>query len=485
MKKIILLFLLTIIIFPIDSFSQTDKELLDDLTTIDSDLKKMFPRWKICEPDLQIQIYKAFELLGFSKSELSMQEIEVLAAPRQLETVPYDILLLTCGRASMKSNMIEKDLAEIAAKISGEEPYDKTLKQVRQQAADTTGKEFDISLTYCHIIIPAEMPVKPSQASAIQDYLKPTDKNQAFTISLFEQNMKIGETGFWLTNQVGNDQVGYQYYTAGESKLFLKRPLYINNDTRTRTSIPYLVNVYLGGVYRITSGLSNSGGMFSWLPERNLNSNPGGRLKAGFDISMPFQPEFGLSMNVELPLSNLTTKVIDGTTFGYVTAGRGVEWVDKSSPEAEWSINKTTYVLKSTGQVTLFYNWWLDDFNPENYFRFDLGVSYAEVGQYAWYRNDKEYIDVITNQGVKGLKTYKNTEFGDWLYAKVEYRNQSVFPFGATLQYSNQHILAKGYIPLLGDWLLLEAKYTTTLRDAREYELENFFMISPILRITL
>ena len=36
---------------------------LDSLNDIDSDLKKIFPRWKVCEPDLQLQIYKAFEFL--------------------------------------------------------------------------------------------------------------------------------------------------------------------------------------------------------------------------------------------------------------------------------------------------------------------------------------------------------------------------------------------------------------------------------------
>lgn len=489
MKKIILLLFLTLFVFPNNSYSQTDRELLDSLTTIDSDLKKLFPRWKVCEPDLQIQIYKAFELLGFPKYDLSMQEIEVLAAPRKSEKDVYEILLITCGRAAMKSNVIEKDLSNISAILSGEEAYDKTSKQVKKQLTDTLGREFNVNLTYCHIIIPAELPVKPSQASAIQDYMKPTDKNQAIVISLFEQNLKIGETGFWLSNRVGNDEVGYQYFTAGESKLFLRRPLYINNDVATRNSIPYLVNVYLGGVYRITSGLSNDGSLFSWLPERTLNSTPGGRIKAGFDIHMPFQPEFGFSLNVELPLTNMTEQKIDADSYGYMMAdNRRVDWARPNSsddPRTQWDINRTAHILKSTGQVTMFYNWWLDEFNPENFFRFDLGVSYAEVGEYAWFRDNENFVDVLTNQGVRGLRTFKNNEFGDWVYAKIEYRNQSVFPFGATVQYSNQHLLAKGFIPLLGNWFLLEAKYSTRLRPKRDYELDNFFMISPVFRITL
>lgn len=492
MKKIILILFLTLFLIPVKTFSQTDRELLDSLTTIDSDLRKLFPRWKICEADLQIQLYKSFELLGYPKNQLNMQEIEVLAAPRKSKKDPFEILLITCGTAGMKSSVIEKDLTILASYISGEEPYDKTLKSVRRINTDTTGKEFDIARTYCFVEIPADLPVKPSQASAIQDYMKPTDKNQAFVISLFEQNVKIGETGFWLTNRVGNDEVGYQYYTAGESKLFLRRPLYINNDTKTRTSIPYLVNLYLGGVYKINSGLSNDGGLFGWLPERTLNTNPGGRLKAGVEINMPFLPEAGVSFNAELPLNDLTEQNFDRSTFGSSENTNrgltGVDWLNRNDPNdgrTSYDINSTSYILRATGQFTMFYNWWLDEGNPENFFRFDFGVSYADVRQYAWYRDEMLQQDLLTNVAVRGLRTYKNSEFGDWVYAKIDYRNQSVYPFGASLQYSNQHLLAKGFIPLLGNWFLLEAKYTTPLRGRRPYELGSFFMISPVFRITL
>jgi len=492
MKKIILILFLTLFLMPVKTFSQTDRELLDSLTTIDSDLRKLFPRWKICEADLQIQLYKSFELLGYPKNQLNMQEIEVLAAPRKSVKDPFEILLITCGTVSMKSSVIEKDLSTLTSYISGEEPYDKTLKSVRRNNADTTGKEFDVTRNYCFVEIPADLPVKPSQASAIQDYMKPTDKNQAFVISLFEQNVKIGETGFWLTNRVGNDEVGYQYYTAGESKLFLRRPLYINNDTKTRTSIPYLVNLYLGGVYKINSGLANDGGLFGWLPERTLNTNPGGRLKAGVEINMPFMPAAGISLNAELPLNDLTEQNFDRATFGSSENTNrgvtGVDWLNRNDPNdgrTSNDISSTSYLLRATGQFTMFYNWWLDEGNPENFFRFDFGVSYADVRQYAWYRSDSLQQDFLTNQGVRGLSTFKNSEFGDWIYAKIDYRNQSVYPFGASLQYSNQHLLAKGFIPLLGNWFLLEAKYTTPLRGRRPYELGSFFMISPVFRITL
>ena len=85
--------------------------------------------------------------------------------------------------------------------------------------------------------------------------------------------------------------------------------------------------------------------------------------------------------------------------------------------------------------------------------------------------------------GVTGLMTWKPNEALDWIYAKVEYRSQASFPFGISLQYSNQMLLARAYVPILGDWLYLEGRYSTPLRDARPFEIKNFFMFSPVLRL--
>ena len=73
----------------------------------------------------------------------------------------------------------------------------------------------------------------------------------------------------------------------------------------------------------------------------------------------------------------------------------------------------------------------------------------------------------------------------DWLYAKVEYRNQAVFPFGMSVQYSNNIMLGKLYVPVI-KWLYVEAKVGINLRENNRYfEGQTFFMISPVVRITL
>ena len=84
-----------------------------------------------------------------------------------------------------------------------------------------------------------------------------------------------------------------------------------------------------------------------------------------------------------------------------------------------------------------------------------------------------------------GLKTYKPESFKDWLYFKAEYRNQAVFPFGASAQISNGIFLGEIWIPLFGDWFYLEGKYSTPMRDARPYEIEGFYMISPVIKLSI
>ena len=77
----------------------------------------------------------------------------------------------------------------------------------------------------------------------------------------------------------------------------------------------------------------------------------------------------------------------------------------------------------------------------------------------------------------------KPNEALDWIYAKLEYRNQGSFPFGVSVQYSNQILVGRAYIPVLGDWLYVEGRYSTPLRDPYPFEIENFFMVSPVFRL--
>jgi hypothetical protein len=206
-------------------------------------------------------------------------------------------------------------------------------------------------------------------------------------------------------------------------------------------------------------------------------------------------PEFGLGVNFELPLESIDRSNVEENTYATYAAGQNVDFAP-GNPDAidengnTVRIDQIAPILRATGQIKMFYHLWINKkTNPENYFRFELGLNYNEVQETALYAINEEGetapINYIATQGIQGLRLYKPNEFGDWMFAKLEYRNQDVFPFGASIQYSNQMLLSTVYIPLFGNWFYLEGKYATPLRGVRPYEMENFYMISPVIRLTI
>ena len=487
MRKYFISLILCLSLFIVKNADAVDRKLIiDSLTTIDPEIRKYFPRWKVCETDLQIQIFQGFRLLGFDEKLLDKAKIEVLAAPHNDPTLPFDILLITCGGASLKANEIDANFGgSLVGILSGDLPFNKTNMST------------ELKRDYCFADIPPEVPITASQTVAITSYLEPTNVTHAFSLSLFEQGIKVGNSGFWIKNVIGNDEIGYPFWSAGESKIILKRPLYVNTDHSTSDRIPYLINAYMGGGYRISAGVQNSNNLMSWVPERKLNTGPGGRIVAGLDFNMPFHPQAGINLNAEIPMREsrreyaLRENYYNYDIFGSDLDGNQIK-VAEVSP-----------ILRTSGVFALFYNWWLDNSNPENFIRADFGINYAEVREVP--RGDLDTLNSVSylqsnfiDPGLKPeyfkgfnpdkpfeFKTYKPNEFGDWIYAKIEYRNQATWPFGISLQYSNQILLSKLYVPLLGDWLYIEAKYATPLRGIRPYETKNFFMISPVLRLTI
>ncbi|MFA6570681.1 MAG: hypothetical protein WCT77_05530, partial [Bacteroidota bacterium] len=74
MKRFAIALLTVLILLGVNkAYSQDIESLVGKMTKIDPEIMKYFPRWKICETDLQIQIYRTFVLLGFDKDKLNMQ----------------------------------------------------------------------------------------------------------------------------------------------------------------------------------------------------------------------------------------------------------------------------------------------------------------------------------------------------------------------------------------------------------------------------
>ncbi|MDQ1264977.1 MAG: hypothetical protein QG635_127 [Bacteroidota bacterium] len=490
--------IIAVFVVGIGKLSAQDKKessLVQKLENIDPELRKYFPRWKVCEPDLQFQIYQAFSLLGYDKKKLNMQLIVVLASPTAPSDRYYDILQLSCGDVYMNSRQIDEQIKLIGDYLSGRKSYGK---------GTSLSKKGDISRDYCFDEIPPEIPVTTTQVQAILNYLQPTDVSNAIVLSMFEQSLKIGASDFWISNTIGNDKSGYPFWSSGQGRVILQRPLYTNTNTKTSGPIPNLINAYLGIGYKMNSGKDIEGTVLGWVPKRQLNSTENVKLVAGFDFYMPFKQELGVSFNMELPLMNLKTDDIDQRNYAFYVPSGDVdkrETVDFKDTDPRYydtnviGISSLMHgnknysiapIIGATGQFTIFYNWWINkETNPENYFRFDLGLNYTEVYEGLCYRDLYTATNMITFEGIDGITNYMPNTPGDWLFAKVEYRNQATFPFGLSLQYSNQMFLGRVYLPLLGNWLYLEGKYATPLRETRLYETKHFFMISPVLRFTI
>ena len=472
-----LLFASNIAMYSQEFSSEREQRLVNSLENLDNEIIRYFPRWKVCEPSLQIHIYSIFRQVGYPAELLNTNNIEILAAPGAFDTEygNYQILHVQCGEVGMSTATVNTYFtSQLRKKLSGEDSYSGT----------------GIGRTYCYKEIPPETPVSSSQAEAIINYYQPTDVTHAISLSLFEQNLKVGESGFWVRNVFGNDDAGYQFWTSGQVAVQLQRPLYLNKDIKTSRAVPYLMDIYIGFGYRISSGI-NPDGMFGWLQRRTLNASQSGDFVAGLNFHFPFAPELGITANARVPFESPKTKDIRPSDWGSVNIASLIAADEREelcyydddgypNPSKPVGSSKVVPIMHSSGRLSLFYNLWLDRKKPENYIRFDVGLNYVETKELALIDGS-----TITADGIYGLKTYKPEEALDWLYVKLEYRNQSTWPFGLSLQLANQIMMTRVWVPIFGNWLLLEAKYSTVIRDPRPFELKNFFMISPVIRITI
>lgn len=484
MKKIILLLVITMSV-SFSSFAQPS----DDIEQFDTELEKVFPKWKICESDLQFKLFNIFKGLNKDLNKLDIQNITVCAAPlTPKDKGVFKLIYLKCGEEKITSSDINK-FSDLKRIISGDQPFNSEARDKAEKGRD-----------YCYIDLQPEYMVEVTKAKYQLNFFEPGNAYQSVSLSLFEQTLKVGNTGFWIKNYFGNDEAALPFYTSGDAKVVIKRPLFTNSDENTNGFIKNKIYAYLGGSYRVDIGLDNQTGLFQWLPERSLNSVPNGKIVGGLDFYLPELTHdknliLGFKAAFEVPI----TKDLENAGYKEGTVGTtqfrdGIDYSlnDSLNKLKDFAvINGIAPTMLNFGQLSMFAHLWLDNVG-ENYLRFDLGMSYSDVQEYVYYARPivdgvpaSGYRNITTKENINGLRLYHNTEFADWVYFKAEYRSQSVYPFSVSMQYANQNILVKGFFPLLGNWLFLEGKYSTPLRDARPYELKNFFILSPVLRLTI
>ena len=96
------------------------------LKTIDPEILQYFPRWRICEPDLQVQIKQSFALMGYPKSNLDDKSIVITAAPVKEGEAgqDFELILIECGSERMVASEISSNMKRLAARLAdGKRPY--------------------------------------------------------------------------------------------------------------------------------------------------------------------------------------------------------------------------------------------------------------------------------------------------------------------------------------------------------------------------
>jgi hypothetical protein len=472
---------------PDTSASAGSGGLPKSLREIDDRALPFLSKWTVCEPQVQKIIQQYFKTVGKDPGP-DLAKISLVGEPKR--NGKYELYMVKCGSATA----VRKELE------------DTMLQSVRDLLAEPVGQEGEEK--YCHDFTFTSS-VGGKTSNEIQqkvgigenNYRMPTGGRQYFSLSLFEQYLRVGATNWWLQNVFGNDPASYLWTQAGEGKIMARRPLIDNYDNATRRVIPNILKFHLGYAYRLSDNVDTRRNLAQILEPRRLNVASEGRLLAGMEAFIPLGDDmktsvFGVNVNLELPLSAVNELgAIDQSTYTKIPiTDRNRRVVVNSHPAGEVQLlddTKTTPLVRTSGQVSFFYTWWLEvegsENPPDNIFRADIGINYLEVKETAIVRSTSTGLHYLAANDTRGLLTYRPDNLLDWVYAKFEYRNETTFPFGASLQYSNQAIMADFYFPLLGNWLYLEAKVAQLLRPTRDYEPSTgrYFMISPVFRILI
>jgi hypothetical protein len=260
--------------------------------------------------------------------------------------------------------------------------------------------------------------------------------------------------------------------------------------------VPDILTVQLGAAYRVGFGTPQENFLGGVIAPRRLNGAIGTKAVAQIDYRLPQVNDIGFSIFTEIPFNRLEPQLVN------MSDGTIVSVFEAHPPRIRTDTAEVAYFLRTVAQGNIFWETWLNDY--EHYFRIGLGASYQEVarGVIAYTQGGggtgEEGDGVLRPRvfpanageaptGVIYTNLIHPTELEDWIFAKIEYLNQSGFPFGMTAQLANRNLLVSGFIPVIPNWLFIEAKYSTPiLRDEpAPWENRSFFMISPILRFQI
>jgi hypothetical protein len=345
---------------------------------------------------------------------------------------------------------------------------------------------------YAHLVIEPATPFAAPTPERIGYVMQPGTAKQFIAASAYRQVVLIGSTGARLEHWIGNDEIGYHFWSSGQAKGLITYPVIPLDNAELRSKgVPDILTVQIGAAYRLKFGQSGDDFLGGVISPRKLNGSLGAKAVAKVDYRLPQLNDVGFNLSAEVPFGKLEPEA------AFVTDGSIATTLEPGG-RSNRDTFEVAYFLRTVAQGTVFWETWLNDY--EHFFRISLGASYQEFARgvlalrekrgdvtspfVRWNRatDPNGYPEGVIYDGLS-----HPSEVQDWLVAKVEYLNQSGFPFGMTAQLANRNLLLSGYIPVIPNWLFVEAKYSTPiLRDApAPWEQRSFFMISPILRFKI
>ncbi|MBS1911452.1 MAG: hypothetical protein JST22_05665 [Bacteroidetes bacterium] len=453
--------------------SQQDiQKMITDASTTDPDIERYLPRWKILEADLKVKIATYFKLEGQQVSESDSMVVTSAFQKPGSSDLP-DLLSIRVGPSAVLSG------GQTIRKNLGDGLYQQILER-----------------NYAHLMIEPETPVNSKPPERIGYVMQPGSARQFVAASAFRQVVLIGSTGARLEHWIGNDEIGYHFWSSGQAKGMITYPVIPLTDVELRAKgVPDILTVQLGAAYRLKIGQSSNDFLGGAISARKLNGSLGAKAFAHIDYRLPQVNDIGFAVNAEVPFSKLEPELANMNDGSVVW---GIDSAKIDPPSQRFTKIKEAYFLRTVAQGMFFWETWLNDY--EHFFRISVGASYQEIAKGMFARlpvpggpasalvpvripaDTEKLADGVIYNGL-----IHPTDVQDWIYAKVEYMNQSGFPFGLSAQLANRNLLLAGYIPVIPNWLFVEAKYSTPiLRDSpAPWEQRSFFMISPILRFKI
>src|SRR5687768_13801883 len=182
-----------------DVFAQPDKSELQkdvrDLTTLDPEIERYLPRWKILESDLKIKIAHYFNITGVPVHE--SDSMIVTATFPDPATNAQELLSLRVGESQ-------------SAVISG---TDRLRNELGVRLYDDIMRR-----DYQHVVIEPAIPLTENPRDAMPNVFYPGTARQFVAISAFRQTVQLGKSGARLEHMLGNDEIGYHFWTSGQGR---------------------------------------------------------------------------------------------------------------------------------------------------------------------------------------------------------------------------------------------------------------------------